>query len=81
MKDTYEKICLLANDCFDLLDKPLKEETTIEDLGGDSVDVLNLSMSIEDEFDIEITEAEFIKKFDDAATLGDIVNFIESKKG
>ncbi|MBQ1186841.1 MAG: acyl carrier protein [Clostridia bacterium] len=43
-----------------------------EDLGADSLDLVDLLMSMEDEFGIEITD-------EDAAelhTIGDVVNFI-----
>jgi acyl carrier protein len=46
-----------------------------EDLGADSLDVVELVMELEDEFDMEISD-------DDAAsigTVGDAVNYIQSK--
>ena len=48
----------------------------IEDLGADSLDVVELVMALEEEFDIEIPdeEAEKIK------TVGDAVSFIDAKK-
>jgi acyl carrier protein len=48
----------------------------IEDLGADSLDVVELVMALEEEFDIEIPdeEAEKIK------TVGDAVAFIDAQK-
>ena len=44
-----------------------------DDLGVDSLDVVNLVMALEDEFDIEIPEDQ-VKNI---KTVGDIVKFIE----
>ena len=50
--------------------------TITEDLGADSLDVVDLIMALEEEFDIEIPdeEAENIK------TVSDIVKYIEDKQ-
>lgn len=52
------------------------EKNIINDLGADSLDSVELIMSIEQKFDISIPEeaAENIK------TVGDIVEYIENKK-
>lgn len=55
----------------------VKEESKfVEDLGADSLDVVELVMALEEKFDIEIpdTEAEKI------VTVGDAVRYIESRK-
>ncbi|KIM11279.1 MAG: acyl carrier protein [Sulfuricurvum sp. PC08-66] len=48
----------------------------VEDLGADSLDVVELVMALEEKFDIEIPdeEAESIQ------TVQDVINYIESKK-
>lgn len=48
----------------------------IDDLGADSIDLLELVLAFEDEFGIEIDEDD-IK---DIKTVGDIVEYIENKK-
>ncbi|NLA77092.1 MAG: acyl carrier protein [Clostridiales bacterium] len=45
----------------------------LEDLGADSLDVVDLVMSIEDEFDIEVPDEEIARM----KTVGDVVKFIE----
>lgn len=54
-------------------DKVVMEASFIDDLGADSLDIVELIMAIEDEFDLEIPdgEAENIK------TVGDAVNYIQ----
>ncbi|MDR0804371.1 MAG: acyl carrier protein [Oscillospiraceae bacterium] len=54
----------------------LLESDIKEDLGADSLDTVDLIMSIEDGFEIEIPDeiTENIK------SVGDIVNYIESKQ-
>jgi acyl carrier protein len=46
-----------------------------EDLGADSLDVVELVMELEDEFEMEISDEEAEK----IATVGDAVNYIKSK--
>lgn len=53
----------------------IKMETSFDDLNADSLDVVELIMALEEEFDIEIPdeEAEKIKN------VGDAVDYIKSK--
>ncbi len=46
-----------------------------DDLGADSLDVVELVMELEDEFDMEISDDDAEK----IATVGDAVSFIETK--
>ncbi|NLD17847.1 MAG: acyl carrier protein [Tissierellia bacterium] len=52
------------------------ESSLIDDLGADSLDAVELSMAIEDEFDVEIEDEEF----QELKTVGDILRAIEEKK-
>lgn len=47
-----------------------------EDLGADSLDVVELVMELEDEFDMEISDEDAEK----IATVGDVVEYIKSHK-
>lgn len=51
------------------------ESVITDDLGADSLDVVDLVMSLEEEFDIEIPDEEI----EAMKTVGDIVHFIETK--
>ena len=50
------------------------ETSVAEDLGADSLDVVDLLMSIEDEFEIEIPDTEI----ENMKTVGDLVKYIEA---
>lgn len=50
------------------------ETTFIDDLGADSLDIVELIMALEEEFDMEIPEAEAEK----IVSVGDVVEYIKS---
>ena len=51
------------------------ESNVIDDLGADSLDVVEMLMVLEDEFNITVTDEESLK----LKTVGDIVKLIDSK--
>ncbi len=54
----------------------IKEDSKfVEDLGADSLDVVELVMALEEKFDIEIPDDEAEK----IQTVQDVVNYIQSK--
>ena len=57
-------------------DKVVLDASITEDLGADSLDVVDLVMSIEEEFDIEIPD----EAVEDIKTIGDIVKYIENNQ-
>ncbi len=54
-------------------DKVTMDADIQEDLGADSLDVVDLIMSFEDEFGVEIPD----EAVEEIKTVGDIVNYIE----
>lgn len=54
-------------------DEITMDSLLVDDLGADSLDAIDIVMSVEDEFKVEVPD-EIIEKI---ATVGDIVNFIE----
>ena len=50
------------------------ESSIVDDLGADSLDVVDLVMSIEEEFDVEIPDEEV----ENIKTVGEIVKYIET---
>ena len=55
-------------------EKIMKESSFVEDLGADSLDVVELVMALEEEFEIEIPDEQAEK----IVTVGDAVKYIES---
>jgi acyl carrier protein len=50
-----------------------KDASFIDDLGADSLDIVELVMALEEEFDIEIPDADAEK----VVTVGDVVEYIK----
>lgn len=72
----FDKVKEILCDQLDVEEDAVTMETDIqEDLGADSLDIVDLIMSFEEEFGVEIPDeaAEEIK------TVGDIVNYIEEQ--
>lgn len=53
----------------------LNMETTLEDIDADSLDIVELVMALEEEFDLEISDQEV----ENIKTVGDIIEYIESQ--
>ena len=70
----FEKIKLILSNQFDVEEDAITMETNImEDLGADSLDVVDMLMSLEDEFDVEIPDEEIEKM----RTVSEVVAYIE----
>lgn len=69
-----EKVKSILSEQFDVEEDKITPETNIaDDLGADSLDVVDLLMSIEDEFEIEIPDEEV----ENLKTVGELVKYIE----
>lgn len=76
MQMVFDKIREIIVEQLDVdEDKVTSDASITEDLGADSLDVVDLVMSIEESFDIEIPDEEV----ENIKTVGDIVKFIEAK--
>ena len=72
-----EKVTEILCDQLDLdAEKVTMEASITDDLGADSLDVVDLVMSLEEEFDVEIPDEEV----ENIKTVGDIVKYIEDKQ-
>ena len=70
----FERIRQILMDQLDLEeDKITMESDIVEDLEADSLDVVDLVMTMEDDFSVEVSD-EQIENF---RTVGDIVRFVE----
>ena len=73
--NNLEKLSTIMADQLGIEDSVISEDTTLEDLGADSLALVELVMSVEEEFDIQIDD-EDMEKF---KTVGDVLDYIESK--
>lgn len=72
----FEKVKAILSEQFDVEGDSITLESSItEDLGADSLDVVDLLMSIEDEFEVEVPDSEV----ENIKTVGDLVKYIEDK--
>lgn len=70
----FEKIREILMEQLDVEESIVTMEASIlEDLGADSLDIVDLVMTLEDEFDMEIPDEEI----ENIKTVGDIVRYIE----
>ena len=72
----FDKIKDIIVEQLDVEEDSVTMEASItDDLGADSLDVVDLVMSIEESFDVEIPDEEV----ENIKTVGDIVKYIENK--
>ena len=69
-----EKIKSILSEQFDVEEETVTLETNLmDDLGADSLDIADLLATVEDEFEIEISEEDSLENIH---TVEDIVNYI-----
>ncbi len=72
----FEKIAELLANQLNIDKATIKPESEIiKDLGADSLDIVEMLMSLEEQFGIEVSEEEAVN----LRTVGDIVAVIEAK--
>jgi acyl carrier protein len=73
MADVLERVRKIIVERLDVDPSEVTPEASIkEDLGADSLDVVDLIMELEEEFDLEISDEEAEK----ITTVGDVVEYI-----
>ncbi len=73
---SFEKVRKLLCEQLNISeDKVTMESKFIDDLGADSLDVVEMLMTLEDEFNITVTDEESVA----LKTVGDICKLIDSK--
>ena len=71
----FDKVKSIIVDQLDVEEEKVVSEAVItDDLGADSLDVVDLVMAIEEEFDVEIPD----EAVENIKTVGDIVSYIEN---
>lgn len=70
-----EKVKLILSEQLEVEEDTITVDTDIQDdLGADSLDVVDMVMSIEDEFEIEVPDEDI----ESLRTVGALVSYIES---
>jgi acyl carrier protein len=78
MADVFERVKEIIIDKLDVEESKVTMEASFkDDLEADSLDVVELVMELEDEFDMEIADEEAEK----INTVGDAVNYINNLQG
>ncbi len=75
MTEIYERVRKIIAERLNLNEDEVTLDATFEDLGADSLDIMDLVMELEQEFDIEIPDEDTEK----IRTVGDTVNYIQSR--
>jgi acyl carrier protein len=73
--DVFEKVKALVAEQLSVEADEINLETTFEDLNADSLDVVELVMALEEEFDIEIPDEDAEK----IRSIGAAVEYIKAK--
>ncbi|MBO5184105.1 MAG: acyl carrier protein [Clostridia bacterium] len=73
LMDTFEKVSDIIGKRFELSETKITMDTTWEEIGADSIDLVDLISELEDEFDISIPD----DSIEDLKTVGDVVNLID----
>lgn len=77
MNEIFEKVKKIVSEQLGVEEEIVNMESTfVDDLAADSLDIVELIMSIEEEFDIEISDEDAEK----IVTVGDVVNYIEKNQ-
>ena len=73
-EEVFEKVKSIIVEQLQVAENTVTEEASfIDDLGADSLDLVELIMALEEEFDIEIPDADAEK----VVTVGDVVDYIK----
>ena len=72
----FEKIAALLAEQFSVDADTITMETTFEELGADSLDIVELTMAVEEEFGLENMDEDDLSGI---AVVGDLVNYLKSK--
>ena len=73
-EEVFEKVKAIIVEQLGVVESSVEMEASfIDDLGADSLDIVELVMALEEEFDIEIPDADAEK----VVTVGDVVEYIK----
>ncbi|MGN1444382.1 MAG: acyl carrier protein [Acutalibacteraceae bacterium] len=70
---TFETVCDIVNEKFEINDVKLTEDTTWDEIGADSIDLVDLISEIESDLNITIPD----EAIEDFKTIGDLVKYLD----
>ncbi|MFW6120547.1 MAG: acyl carrier protein [Petrotogales bacterium] len=77
-KDIFNRVKKIVAENLSVDESKITEETSfVEDLGADSLDLVDLVMALENELGISIED----EKLSELSTINDVIELIESEKG
>ena len=72
----FEKLAALLSEQFGVDVDSITMDTSFEDLGADSLDIVEMTMAVEDEFGLEDMDEEDLSGI---STVADLVRYLKSK--
>lgn len=72
--DIFEKVKEMIVEQLGVDEVDVKKETAFKDLNADSLDIVELVMTMEEEFDLEISDEQVEK----IKTVGDVIQYLEA---
>lgn len=75
-EDTYAKVVTIISDKLGIDKNTIKPTSTLQDLGADSLDLVEIIMKLEEFFSIEIADEDVAH----LNTLDDVVNYVNQRR-
>lgn len=72
--NTHDKIAHIIAEKLKIDASAIKPESTLKDLGADSLDLVEIIMKIEEQFDVEIDD----EKAEHMKNIGEVVEYVNS---
>ena len=72
----FEKLAALLSEQFGVDVESITMDTSFEDLGADSLDIVEMTMAVEEEFGLEDMDEEDLSGI---STVADLVRYLKSK--
>lgn len=76
-QDTFDKVAAIIADKLSIDKKSITPQATLQDLGADSLDIVEIIMKVEEQFGIEINDEEAEK----LKNVQDVVDYVHSLRG
>lgn len=75
-QDTFDRIAAIVAEKLSIDKDKINAQSTLTELGADSLDLVEIIMRLEEEFNIEINDADAEKM----RSMQDVVNYIHEKR-